>query len=364
VVIVLASQGFITLEAGIALAFGANIGTCVTAMLAAIGKPREAVRAAVVHVIFNIIGVLLWIGLIDQLAELVTMVSPSHPELEGIERLGAETPRQIANAHTMFNITNTLVCIGFVSYFARAVERLVPDTPIEDTVIAKARYLDLDLIETPSLALNLARMEISSMATRVRDMLERIVEALLTGDREAIRDIASLDDEVDVLHQEILLYLGEVSKRPLSESQGRELFRLMSAADRFESMGDVIETDLADLGERRIDSGVKVSDATADVLKGIHAAVLEAVELSVRALKLDSQKAARQVLAAEVEIQRLLDHAARHQAERLVADEPNRLPLYTIETEAIDRLRRVYFLAQRTARGDLPASLKRASLHP
>ncbi|MBA1444494.1 MAG: Na/Pi cotransporter family protein [Chromatiales bacterium] len=107
IVIVMASQGFITLPAGIALAFGANIGTCITAMLASIGKPREAVRAAVVHVLFNIAGVLIWVLFIDHLANWVTALSPVHPELSGVDRLGAETPRQIANAHTIFNIANT-----------------------------------------------------------------------------------------------------------------------------------------------------------------------------------------------------------------------------------------------------------------
>ena len=69
IVIVLASQGFISLEAGIALAFGANVGTCITAILAALGKPRAAARAAFVHVIFNVVGVLLWLPLIAELAD-------------------------------------------------------------------------------------------------------------------------------------------------------------------------------------------------------------------------------------------------------------------------------------------------------
>jgi hypothetical protein len=77
IVIVMASQGFVNLPTGIALAFGANIGTCATALLASIGKPREAVRAAVVHVLFNVAGVLVWVGLIGQLAEFVRWISPS-----------------------------------------------------------------------------------------------------------------------------------------------------------------------------------------------------------------------------------------------------------------------------------------------
>ncbi len=126
IVIVMASQGFITLPMGIALAFGANIGTCVTALLASIGKPREAVRAALVHVIFNVAGVLLWFGLIPYLAEFVTSISPSYPELQGSKRLAAEAPRQIANAHTIFNVANTLIFIWFTGQLARLVERLVP----------------------------------------------------------------------------------------------------------------------------------------------------------------------------------------------------------------------------------------------
>ena len=111
IVIVMAGQGFITLPAGIALAFGANIGTCVTALLAAIGKPREALRAAVTHVLFNFAGVLIWIAFVDQLAEVVTAISPTHKDLYGAQRLAAEAPRQIANAHTIFNVASTFIFI-------------------------------------------------------------------------------------------------------------------------------------------------------------------------------------------------------------------------------------------------------------
>ncbi len=105
IVITMAGQGLISLEAGILLAFGANIGTCITAQLAALGKPREALRAAVVHLVFNVGGVLIWLPFVSMLASWVVGVSPVHPELEGTARLAAEVPRQIANAHTLFNLT-------------------------------------------------------------------------------------------------------------------------------------------------------------------------------------------------------------------------------------------------------------------
>jgi phosphate:Na+ symporter len=129
IAIVMASQGLVTLPAGIALALGSNIGTCVTALLASLGKPREAQRAALAHILFNVLGVLVWVAFIDRLAGGAVKISPAHPELSGTARLAAEVPRQIANSHSVFNIVNTLLFLPFTTQFARLVERLLPDLP-------------------------------------------------------------------------------------------------------------------------------------------------------------------------------------------------------------------------------------------
>lgn len=99
IVIILASQGLISTNAGISIIFGANIGTCVTAILSAIGKPREAMRVAVSHILFKIVGVLIWMAFIDNLAYFVELIS------------GSDKARQIANAHTFFNVGNTFLFI-------------------------------------------------------------------------------------------------------------------------------------------------------------------------------------------------------------------------------------------------------------
>ena len=109
IVIVMASQGLITLETGIALILGSNVGTCVTAWISSLGKPREATQAAVAHVLFNVTGVLLFVGFIPQFADLVRTLSPATLALNGAERLAADTPRQLANAHTVFNVFNLVL---------------------------------------------------------------------------------------------------------------------------------------------------------------------------------------------------------------------------------------------------------------
>ena len=125
IAIALASEGLLSLPAGIALALGANIGTCVTALLAAMGKPTEAVRAAVVHISFNVLGVLVWLPFIPVLGEMARSLSPVAIDLQGGAKLAAEVPRQIANANTLFNVFNTILFIGFTTWFARIAERLL-----------------------------------------------------------------------------------------------------------------------------------------------------------------------------------------------------------------------------------------------
>ena len=357
IVIVMATQGFITLEAGIALAFGANIGTCITAMLAAIGKPREAVRAAVVHVLFNVFGVLLWLGFIPYLAEFVAWFSPAHPELSGTDRLAAEAPRQIANAHTVFNIANTVIFIGFTSQFARLVEKLVPDKPVEELMIAKPKYLDEELLETPSLALDRARLEIGHMGDRVTEMLEGIMTAVINGDRMMLKNIAKIDDEVDILHGHIVTYLGRISQKSLTEEQTRVLVNLMAATNDLENIGDIIETDLVYLGNEGIDAQVSISEETRELLRKLHFIVSTTAELAMDAVMENDERAAQEVIAMKADIGRLMDSAAMHESKRLVAEEPNRLAAYTLEIDIIEKLKRIYYFSKRMAKAVVPEEI-------
>jgi len=354
IVIVMAAQGFITLQAGIALAFGANIGTCVTALLASIGKPREALRAAMVHVIFNVFGVLLWFRFIPQLAEFVTWLSPAHPHLSGAARLAAEAPRQIANAHTTFNVANTFIFIGFAGQFARLVEWLIPDKPLVEELIIRPKYLDEELLDTPSLALGRVRLEIGHVGSRVIEMLERILPAILTGNRMSLQTVTKIDDDVDILHGHIVTYLGRISQKALTEEQTRELVHLMDATNNLENIGDIVETDLASLGYQRIQQGVSISAATQDMLKKLHNSVMATVELAIDAVTENDRHAAQEIIAMKSDIARLTDSAAMHETRRLVAKEPNRLAAYTVEMDVIEKLKRIYYHAKRMAKAVVP----------
>jgi phosphate:Na+ symporter len=354
IVIVMASQGFITLPAGIALAFGANIGTCVTAMLASIGKPREAVRAATIHILFNVAGVVLWFLFIPQLASLVSTISPSYPDLSGVDRLAAEAPRQIANAHTIFNVANTLIFIGLATQFARLAERLIPDRPIDEELAITAKYLEPELLSTPALALDRVRMEILHMGDVVQAMLDQVMPAILVGDKEALAAVQHMDDEVDILYAQILEYMGQISKGTLTEDQTQEFLNLMEALNDLENIGDTMETNLVELGFSRIDQSVSISAPTQTVLTDFHDAIKRAYRAAIQAVSQNNREAATIVIDMKNEITELANSAAAHQATRLVAEEPNRIPAYTIEMDIIEKLKRIYYFTKRMAKTVMP----------
>jgi len=358
IVIVMAAQGFISLPAGIALAFGANIGTCATALLASIGKPREAVRAAIVHIIFNILGVVVWFGFIDDLAAFVTWLSPQYPELSGSERVSAEAPRQIANAHTLFNVANTLIFIWFTTQFARLVQWLVPDRPLEEIELVRPKYLDEALLSTPSMALQNVRRELGRAGERAGDMVEQSLPAFLARDRNKMQAVSKIDDEVDALYAAAIGYLGQLSEQKLTQAQTRELTDVMSAANDLESIADLVETDILDLTEECIKKDLHVSDATRKVLIDFHAKVLAAVRQAIQALAEEDQDKARAVTLMKSEVQQLVDALELHEAARLVANAPKRLETYALEIELIENLKRIYYFAKRIAKATVPGELR------
>jgi phosphate:Na+ symporter len=359
ILIVMASQGLIQLEPAIAIALGANVGTCITAGLAAIGKPREAVRAAAVHTIFNVAGVLVWIGFIPQLAELAILISPAQEHLPGAQRLAAETPRQIANVHTFFNVVNVFLFIPFTTQIARLVEWMIPDRPIRPDAAMLPKYLDRSVLSTPSIALEAARLEIRRLGKRVRAMFAAIMPVAIKGSRVELGNVRAMDKVVDALHLVIIEYLGEISLARLTKRQSKELMQLVETANDLEHVGDRIATDMVRSAMKRIDEGVRVSEQTARVLEDYHANVSSALDDALKAVAKQNPKLAKQVRRSKQEMTEQSRTIAEHALYRLTADEPNRLHTYTREMELVEILDGIYQIARRIARTQLKPARKK-----
>jgi phosphate:Na+ symporter len=353
IVVVLASQGLVDLPTAIAIALGAKIGTCVTAVIAAVGQGAPARRAATFHVLLNLGGALLWLPLIGPLAELTRLLSPSYPALEGTARLAAETPRQLANAYTLFTAVNLVLVIGFTRPIARTLERLIREPKVDP--LAEARHLDPAALGTPAVALRLARREVGRLGRRVVVMVRRGGLAALDGGPEELRAVELEDDEVDALRAAIVTYLADLGRGELSDEQSDELAQLLAAADDLEAIGDVVETNLVRLGTHRLEERFTYAASTRQVLGALHERVTEDLALAVDALDRGDRDTLAALVANAPQVTAMRDAALRRQAERLTARGPERVTAYGRQIELISHLYRVHALTRRLARRELVA---------
>jgi phosphate:Na+ symporter len=354
IAIVMASSGLITLPAGIALAFGSNIGTCVTAVLAALGKPVEAVRAAVVHVLFNVAGVILWVLFIPQLADFVVAISPSSPDLSGKARIAAEVPRQIANAHTAFNVANTLIFIGFTGFFARLAEKLVPARPVEEKIIIEPRYLEEEVLEVPAMALEQVRLELGHMGEIINGMFSTLRAAVREGDKQKCDAVLKLDDKVDILHDAVLEYLRELRQEPLTDKQSDNFQALMSATVNLENLANIISDELVGVGKGFIDTAIEPSEATRLLFVNLADKIAHAIDQVIQAVREEDETAAEEVIILKDEVRRIADEFLLRQSERIGIQDSGHLGLVRLELELLDKLRGIYTLAKRIAKDFVP----------
>jgi phosphate:Na+ symporter len=238
----LASTGMIDFQTAGALVLGENIGTTVTAFLASLGASTNARRAAYAHIIFNLLGVA-WITLIaiPFYFPLIAKLLGHDPNMMIVLENGEETYPHIMSAialvHTGFNVTNSLVFLPFVGPLARLVTRLVPEKGEE---IPHLTYLDVRMLDTPSLGIVQSQKQIAFMAESNELMLDRLAEVLGASepDNDLELRIFHREEILDNVQKEIMLFLGELISGQIPHEVMETARRQMRLADEYESISD------------------------------------------------------------------------------------------------------------------------------
>lgn len=350
IVIVLALEGFISLEAGIALAFGANLGTCVTAALATLGKPSEAKRAAVVHIAFNLIGVVLWIGFIDHLADWVRAISPNHSDLDGKERLVREVPRQIANAHTLFNVANTFIFIWFTPLFVKLSRLIIRDKPKSLPAEAQPRFLDPIFQETPAIAVDRVRMEVGHLGELVLSMLQNSKSENINLKQVSASRLVKSAHDAELLSAEILSYSRKISYASLSEESHHELEHLLDVTNQLRGVSDTIANNLGTLVKEWRAAQLDASDDTRSRIQSIHLQVTRALRDALTAVQERDYDAANRVIRIKHALHTEIDELGTYLGSRLRSHDPNRVEIYRLESRVLEIERRIYYFAKRIAK--------------
>jgi len=357
IVIVMATEGLVTLPAGIALAFGANIGTCVTAILASIGKPRVAVQAAMVHLLFNVFGVIIWFFFIPYLADFVIWLSPAaDASLTGQAKLAAEAPRQIANAHTVFNVANTLIFLPFASHLAALVRKLVPIKAVTPEQALEARfrpqYLDEGMLQSPPLALSMARRESRRMGEGVEQMLSGIPDAVFTGNVDKMAQLRETDDQVDALYAAISRYLSKLGRQDLSARDADETIMVATASTEVENIGDIIEIHMSHLADMCSAGDIRFNEDELAKLNEYHGKVMKAFRLAMAALEHDRREAAVSILKMEEEIVGGMSKLVRERQKRLLKEDHSvqEMAAFALQTDIMENFKRIFEHTKRIAK--------------
>lgn len=239
ITILLCSTGVLPIYLGIALVMGENIGTTATANLAALGANNEARRAALAHLLFNVVGVVWVMCIFFPFVNGVCKLVGYDPATSGqIQRL----PIVLAMFHTCFNVTNTALLIGFIPQMEKLVRWILPDKGNANQEHFKLQYIKANLIQTPEIAILQAQKEVAHYGQEMQEMFQLIKEMLLAEDdnrRKEIFDIIEKEeDSSDEAEITIARFIEQVADGHLSDDSKTKTRQLLREIGELESIGD------------------------------------------------------------------------------------------------------------------------------
>ena len=251
-----AAAGIINFPAACALVLGENIGTTITANLAALGAPKNARRAALGHFLFNFFGVIWVSSLFAHFIKLIDWLVPGSPYVTDPAALSNVLPYHIAAFHTVFNIINTLLMLPLLKPLAALTLRVIPeDKRSKHTQSDRLVYVSAPLCQTPELAIVAARKELERMLGFVLKQTDKILYALKTTDRKLfarlITDAKNCERTIDTLEYQLNSYLMQLTHGNLSRHAVAQTVVLFDLAGSIESMSDCGEH-IADLLEKHL----------------------------------------------------------------------------------------------------------------
>jgi phosphate:Na+ symporter len=346
-IIALGSEGLMPLEAAIPLILGANVGTVGTAMLASIGKSAEAARVGVVHLLFNVIGVLLFVFLIPQLADFARLISPSAPELVGKERLAAETPRQVANIHTLFSVVSALVLIWFTGPLARLAELMVPARHEKLAATGDPRYLDEASLAAPSLGLQRARLETARLGELVLQLTRRGLRAAIEGKPDDLEMVRGDGTEIGRLASAILQYIGKLSETEHTAEDSSEVIKLIETVNDLESISDVVSTNLLATGQERLAERVDLASLRDESTLSFARFVIDTLQQTVASLGDANTADLTPVAAGKAEMKSRAIAARKSVFERLKLADVQDVLRFRLADDLIEQLRQIGRLSLR-----------------
>lgn len=323
----LAGAGVAPPEAFLPLVLGVNLGAALPALSATLNDEIVARRVPVGNLVYRLIGVIIS----------VPLLSFAYPYLV---LLSAEPSQQIINAHMFFNIGLCLLFIWTVRPVGRLIAFMMP-VPRESVDMWAPRNLEASFLETPSVAIGMAARETLRMGDLVENMLTQTIDVFRTDDMALRAAIVKSDDQVDKLHEEIKLYLTQLSREELDDDDSRRAIEIITFTTNLEHIGDIIDKNLMDLAEKKARGHLQFSDAGLAELTNMHEKLMDTLRLSLSVFMSTELNDARQLVGRKDQFRQLeLDGIDQH-LQRLRSGEVSSIQTSSLHLDILRDLKRI-----------------------
>lgn len=266
----LAMQGLVPLKFSVFVLFGQNIGTCLTALFSTVGAKKNSKRAAVIHLLFNLIGTGIFI--------LIALLTPY---VEWIEKLSPDPMAQIAISHIVFNIVSTVVMFPFAKALVKLSCLLVPGKDDSESEM-HCKFIDDRLLNTPPFAVMQVSKEVARMAKLARDNFETSAHALINRSDKDLDKVMENEEIINYLNHHITSYLVKLNALDITDSDSDYIARVFHAINDIERVGDHA-INLAEAAQHNIGEELKFSDPAREELNQLCGSVVTLLEHSMAA---------------------------------------------------------------------------------
>ncbi|HVM86503.1 MAG TPA: Na/Pi cotransporter family protein [Candidatus Binatia bacterium] len=319
--------GLLPVPLALAFVLGANLCADVMAMLTSMADPPEARRVQLGNMIFRAVGVLCVLPFLPLIVPILSDTSPN-------------AMRQILDFHTGFNLLLVLVFIGLVGPVARLTQRILPDAARPDDP-SKPRYLAESAMDSPSVALANASREALRMGDAVGEILRLSLEALRSDDRKVIKLASELDSQVDRLNEAIKLYLTKVSRDHMDPTDHRRVIDLITFTTNLEHIGDIVDKNLMELAAKKVKYKLKFSPEGSQDIEEIHDRLNGNLQLAMNVFMTGDINLARKLFAEKQAFRELERQAAESHLERLRSGRIESIQTSSLHLDILRDLKRI-----------------------
>ena len=292
ILLLMANQGLVGLAVCFYFVLGCNIGSCTPAVLASLSGKKEAKRAALIHLMFNVFGMII-IGLL-----LVIGMEPFSDFIMTIS--GGNIGRCVANADTLYKIFQTVIFLPFTKQFIALTYKLVPGEDAEEEAFS-LKYIGMKKVFTPTTVVLETIQEIERMGNMARENLSRAMDALFTGNEEEISKVYEQEKEIDFLSREITDYLVKINQLELPVADASRIGGLFHVVNDIERIGDHAEN-IADAAVELQEENLEFTRKGNKELSEMHAKVMQIVEEALRMFATMDTSYQAEILTLENEI--------------------------------------------------------------